>query len=219
MVRRNGMLLCLVGPAGGGKTSLGERLVREEQGRVRLSVSATTRQPRPGEVPGVAYHFISRSEFEGRAQRGEFFETEEVHGNWYGTLRETVESSIRDGVDLVLDIDIKGARRFKEQYPNSAVLCFVVPPTFSILVDRLKKRPGTTLEDLRKRITTAHHEYTTVMALPPGTVDYLLVNDQFDATYERLLALVYTERLRFARMSQPEVAQICSVPMNAEELL
>jgi guanylate kinase len=190
---------------------------------VRISVSATTRSPRPGEVDGKSYHFLTREQFEELEKRGDFFESEEVHGNFYGTLRATVEDSIRDGVDLLLDIDIRGALRFKAAYGRFTVLNFVVPPTFEILRDRLKRRAGSTPEDLKKRIATARKEYQVVRTSSSFTtaaqspeVDYLIVNDDFNTAYGRLLGILQAERLRMSRLSAEEVERICSVPVDAE---
>jgi guanylate kinase len=139
-LHRTGILYCLIGPAGSGKTSLCERLLAEFGDAVRYSTSVTTRAPRPGEIPGKSYHFVTREEFEDARARGEFFEWEEVHGNLYGTRLSTLTDCIKSGIDLLLAIDIRGALKVRESFPFNAVLTFLVPPSVEELIARVTAR-------------------------------------------------------------------------------
>lgn len=126
--------IILSAPSGAGKTTIAKRLL-EYRDDVGYSVSATTRQPRPGEVNGVAYHFLSEAEFSRAVQNGEFAEYARVHGNMYGTLRREVERVIGSGRHVVMDIDVQGAMQFAASYPD-AVRIFILPPSGEILVAR-----------------------------------------------------------------------------------
>ena len=169
---RKGILFVLVGPTGCGKSTFCERLVREYSESIHYSTSATTRQPRPNEVPGTSYHFMTREEFLARRDSGEFFETEETHGNLYGTLRATLEDGINAGRDLLFQIDIRGALNFKKHFPNNTVTLFIIPPSFEALKERLKGRGTDDPAELQRRFTTAREEYeallTTQRALGAG---------------------------------------------------
>ena len=122
----NPQLVVLSAPSGAGKTTICKKLV-ERNPDFRISVSATTRPPRPGEVDGVDYYFISPEQFQQKIARGEFLEYENVHGNYYGTLRETVEELLDNGFTVLFDIDVNGALKIKQQYPD-AILIFIRPP-------------------------------------------------------------------------------------------
>jgi len=200
---RDGIVLCLVGPAGSGKTSLGADLLARFPESIRYSISATTRDPRSGEQNGVHYHFFSREEFEQRKDAGEFFETEEVHGNLYGTLRASVEKSLSQGVDLLLDVDIKGALVFKHKLPLNTVIVFLAPPTREEMVQRIKARGTISDDELARRLETANAEFARFFEHSKfgGMIDYLIVNEQRDAALTHLSAILMAERLRAARVS------------------
>lgn len=216
-IRRQGMLLCLVGPAGGGKTTLRARLLRDFASEVVPSISVTTRSPRVGEIDGKNYFFVSREEFLAKKSRHEFFESEEVHGNLYGTLRATLDDAIQRGLDLLLDIDIRGALRFKREYPDHAVVVFMVPPTTQALVERLRARAPVTEGEIETRLTTATAEYAALLEgmADRSKVDYFLVNDELEATYGALTAIRRAEALRLVRLNPGEVAAVCTIDRAA----
>lgn len=212
-VRRQGMLFCLVGPAGGGKTTLRARMLADFPGEVTASVSVTTRAPRPGETHGKNYFFVSREEFERRRGAGEFYESEEVHGNLYGTLKATLDDAIARGLDLLLDIDIRGALRFKREYPDHAVVVFMVPPTTRQLIERLKARGPVGEAEIKTRLETAREEYRALLdaAADRTKVDYFVVNDEIEATYALLQSIRSAERARLVRLNRADVGAICRI--------
>lgn len=212
-MRRQGMLMCLVGPAGGGKTTLRARLLADFPGEVMASISVTTRAPRPGEVNGTHYHFVGRDEFMARRAAGEFFESEEVHGNLYGTLKRTLEDAIVRGVDLLLDIDIRGALRFRREYPNHAVVVFMVPPDTAALVARLRNRGPVTAAEVSTRVETARGEYRMLLdvADDPAAVHYFVVNGAIEETYAAIKAIRFAEQHRLLRLDRGDVADRCRI--------
>lgn len=212
-MQRQGILLCLVGPAGGGKTTLRARLLADFPNEVMASVSVTTRAPRPGEVHGHSYFFIGRDEFVKRRAAGDFYESEEVHGNLYGTLKSTLDEAIRRGVDLLLDIDIRGALRFRREYPANAVVVFMVPPSTADLIARLRTRGPLPDAELGVRLETARGEYRTLLevAADPAAVQYFLVNDALEDTYAALKTIRAAEKFRLHRLESSEVAALCRI--------
>ncbi len=160
-------------PSGSGKSTLVSRLLHIDQ-RLRFSVSYTTRKPRGAEKPGESYVYISRAEFEDRIERGEFLEYADVFGNYYGTHRKVLERAEAEGKDLVLDIDVKGARQLMKKIPE-AVSIFILAPSRDILEQRLRARSEDAEDVIERRLREAeaeirnYHEY-----------DYVLVNHQVD---------------------------------------
>jgi guanylate kinase len=225
-------LVCLVGPAGGGKTTLAERLIGEEQGSITKSISVTSRPQRPNEVPGKSYHFVSRDEFNTRVQKGLFFEWEEIHGNLYGTLRDSLESAIREGQDLLFDIDIRGARSLEAAFPDSVVIVFIVPPSFSLVTERIRARGDVSTEELNRRLETAREEYRMMyQAFSYGGADgvgmaaggnrkspggeYLVVNDTIEYAQSALRSIVSAERVRLQRQNRTAVERLFSIDVPA----
>lgn len=210
---RKGILFVLVGPTGCGKSTFCERLVHEFPESLRYSTSATTRPPRRNEVPGTSYHFMTREEFLSRRDKGEFFETEETHGNLYGTLRATLEDGINAGKDLLFQIDIRGALNFKRHFPNNTVTLFIIPPSFAALKERLKGRGTVDPAELQRRFTTAREEYESLLRLngEPGKIDYLVINNELGKAYESVRAIVLAERARYHRMDRASIEQFCDI--------
>lgn len=202
-VEKEGIVLCLVGPAGSGKTSLGADLIELHKSSIRYSISATTRTPRTGEQHGVHYHFLSREEFLANKERGEFFETEEVHGNLYGTLRKAVEDTLSKGGDLLLDIDIKGALVFKHKLPRNTVIVFLSPPSKEEMVTRIEARGAMPQDELARRLETASAEFSRFFEHSKfgGTIDYLVVNSERAEALDRLSSILKAERLRASRIA------------------
>ncbi len=188
-------LIVVSAPSGAGKTTVCRRLIKQVPGLV-YSVSYTTRKPRPGEKDGVDYFFCDRSRFETMIEKGEFLEWAEVFGNYYGTGRQWVMEQLEKGFDVLVDIEIIGARQIKAAFPK-AVFIFILPPTFQELVRRLEFR-GTEGEAERKqRLNQARTEIEAHQMY-----DYLVINDEIDQAVNSLATLVQAERLRLPKDDQ-----------------
>jgi len=182
-------------PSGSGKSTLVHRLLKSVPG-LTFSISYTTRPPRPGEVDGVDYVFISRQEFEARLAKAEFLEFAEVFGNYYGTNRAAFEQAIGQGRDLVLDIDVQGARQLKVAIPE-AISIFVLPPSREVLEQRLRARSQDSEEVIQRRLRGAADEVRNYTQY-----DYVLINREIEESTARLSSIVEAERLRKARMEE-----------------
>jgi guanylate kinase len=182
-------------PSGSGKSTLVARLMGADPG-LRFSVSYTTRKPRGNEKPGESYVYISREEFLSRIDRSEFLEHAEVFGNFYGTNREVLEQAKSEGKDLILDIDVQGARQLKERIPE-AVTIFILPPSRDILEQRLRLRSEDSEEVIQRRLREAAEEIRNYQQY-----DYVLVNHQVDESTITLAAIIKAERVRRIRMEQ-----------------
>jgi guanylate kinase len=176
----------ITGPSGVGKGTL-IRALRDLMPGLELSVSATTRPPRPGERDGVAYHFLSQEEFSERVAAGEFVEWAEYSGNRYGTLRSELDRRVAAGVPLVLEIELQGARQVREQMPE-AVQVFIAPPSRETLRTRLVGRGTDTAEQVMRRLETADAE----LAAQPEFA-HVVVNDRLDAAVGELAAIIESE--------------------------
>jgi len=189
---REGVLFVVSAPSGAGKTSLCKQIV-DFFPSLGHSVSFTTRACRPGEQDGRDYHFISVERFAGMAERGEFVEWAEVHGNRYGTARITLEEARRAGVDLLLEIDWQGAAQLRDNGVDG-VYVFILPPGFDELRKRLEGRGTDAPEVIEQRLKNARRELSEAFSY-----DYLVVNDQFDHAVGELKAIVTAERCRSRR--------------------
>jgi guanylate kinase len=182
-------------PSGSGKSTLVHRLLASDPGLL-FSISYTTRPPRPSETNGIDYNFISRKDFEARLARGEFLEYAEVFGNYYGTNRETFESATHQAKDLVLDIDVQGARQLKVAIPQ-AISIFVLPPSRDVLEQRLRSRSQDSEEVIQRRLRGAAEEVQNYTQY-----DFVLINRDIEEASARLATIVKAERLRKARMEE-----------------
>jgi guanylate kinase len=187
-----GILFVVSAPSGAGKTSLLKALIPSDP-RLRLSVSHTTRAPRPGEQDGVHYHFVDRPRFEQMVADGAFLEHAQVFDNLYGTAEATVRDLLAGGRDVVLEIDWQGARQVRTRFPD-AVGIFIIPPSVATLRDRLGGRGQDSLEVIERRMRDARRELSHY-----GEYEYLVVNDAFDHALEDLRAIMAAERLRRPR--------------------
>ena len=188
-----GLLFIVSAPSGTGKTTLVERLAQRVPG-LRMSRSFTSRAPRPGEADGVDYNFISRGRFEWMIESGGFLEWADVFGNLYGTGLHETESVLASGTDLVLVIDVQGARQVRRsRFEHVGV--FVLPPSFDVLCTRLKARSKDSPDQIARRLDVARQEVTAV-----DEYDYVVVNDEVQVAVRRLEAIVDAERLRLRTM-------------------
>jgi guanylate kinase len=194
---RTGMLLVVSGPSGSGKTTLCRRLA--DAGEAGYSISCTTRAPRPGEVDGHDYHFLSRDEFRSRVEAGEFIEHAEVHGNFYGSLKSEVIRHLSAGRDVVMDIDVQGAAQVRScadpEIRRAFVDLFVMPPHERELHARLSGRGTDSAEVIDLRMKNALEEMSHWRSY-----SYVLLSSTREEDYARFLALVTAERLRVSRM-------------------
>jgi guanylate kinase len=179
-----GLLLPIAAPSGTGKTTVCRHLIKNDA-RFVFSVSATTRAPRKMERDGVDYHFLSRNQFEEYIRRQKLAEYEEVFGNYYGTLRNTLDEALGNGKILLLDIDVKGALRIKRLYPDDTVSIFLLPPNNAELMRRLKRR-GT---DDEKSIAIRSARMPDEIKLGEQ-FDYQIVNNQLDETLRRIRIII-----------------------------
>jgi len=185
-----GQIFMVVAPSGAGKSSLVNALLAEDDA-IRLSVSCTTRPPRPGELDGREYHFLDVAEFQRRKTQGEFLESAEVHGNFYATSRREIEGRLAEGLDVLLEIDWQGARQIKNHYKN-VVGIFILPPSIDALDERLHKRGQDSPSVIKRRLLAAGSE----IARAPE-FDYIIINQEFDAALAQLRAVVMATRLRY----------------------
>lgn len=190
---KRGLLVVVSGPAGSGKGTVLAELLKARD--YRYSVSATTRAPRPGEVDGVNYHFLSRAEFEGRIAAGEMLEYTEYCGNYYGTPKKEAEAVLAAGCNLLLEIEVEGAANVKREYPE-AVLIMLLPPSFAVQEARLRGRGTETEEKIAERLSRTREEVSRV-----GMYDYIVYN--YDGcvadTAEDIRAIVRAERAAVKR--------------------
>ena len=189
MQQAQGTLYIISAPSGAGKTSLVKALL-EQDAKVRVSVSHTTRAPRDGEVDGVAYNFVSLAEFDQVIDAGQFLEYAEVFTNKYGTSKLWVEEQLAAGIDVILEIDWQGAQQVREKMPN-ALSIFILPPSRAELERRLTGRGTDSAEIIAGRMAQAESEMSHF-----GEFDYLVINDQFDDALNQLQAIFTANRLK-----------------------
>ena len=189
-----GNLFVVSSPSGGGKTSLIKQLV---QGRddLRVSISHTTRDQRPGEQEGVHYFFVDDKQFLAMVNDGFFIEYAQVFNHFYGTSRLQINAQVQQGIDVVLDIDWQGAAQIKQQFPE-AVTVFILPPSLAVLRQRLLARQRDEVGVIAERMLNAQRELSHF-----DEFDYLVVNDDFEKALQELAVIVNAQRLRCARQS------------------
>ena len=187
-----GTLYVISAPSGAGKTSLVKALL-EKVDRIGVSVSHTTRFPRPGEKDGVNYNFVSEDEFKKMIEASAFLEQAEVFGNYYGTSQAWVEQKLSSGEDVILEIDWQGAQQVRRLIPSMKSI-FIVPPSREALAQRLNSRGQDSAEVIAARMAEATQEMSHY-----GEFDYLVINDDFDQALEALIAIVIANRLTIAK--------------------
>jgi guanylate kinase len=194
-----GNLFIVSAPSGAGKSSLIQALLKRHSD-MQVSVSHTTRAPRPGEQDGVHYHFISVAEFQALIAKDEFFEWAEVFGNYYGTSKSTIRDSLSHGIDVFLDIDWQGARQIKAQ-ESSAKGIFILPPSLAELEQRLTRRGQDSNEVIAKRMAQAHSEMSHA-----DEYEYLIINDNFDSALNEFERIVLAQRNSFGSQASKHKA-------------
>lgn len=192
-MKREGIILIISAPSGAGKTSLCNGLLKRFP-NMRESVSYTTRAPRPGEMNGRDYFFVSRDEFQSMIDDDAFAEWAQVHGNYYGTALLTIEEARKSGVDLVLDIDCQGGRRLKEQI-EGCIFVFILPPSMDELRRRLEGRSSDAPEVIDLRLKHAAAEIREAR-----WYDYIIINDRFETALDELSAIVTAHGRKASRM-------------------
>lgn len=190
-----GQIFIVSAASGTGKTTLVSRMITH-QPRIRVSVSHTTRLPRQGEEDGEHYHFVSIQEFESLIEEGAFLEHANVFGNYYGTSIAAVTELIEQGFDVILEIDIQGAQQVRKQLPD-AVSIFILPPSFTILAERLIGRGTESKDIINKRLTKARHEIEQAFLF-----DYVIINKELDQAEQDLLAIIRSFHLRGENQQQ-----------------
>ncbi len=193
-IARRGLLFIISSPSGAGKTTLARRLLAADSG-IEMSVSVTTRAPRPGEQDGVDYHFVDRDRFETMKSRGELLEWARVFDNYYGTPRQPVEAAIAAGKDVLFDIDWQGAQQLSEKLKGDVVLVFVLPPSGNVLEDRLKSRAQDTAEIVARRMAAASAEISHW-----AEYDYVIVNTEIEKSAAAVQSILVAERLKRDRL-------------------
>lgn len=195
MRQKKGSLFVVSAPSGAGKTTLCRKLM-EIVPDVKFSVSYTTRKPRVGEIDGIHYTFVDEDEFRAMLADGEFVEWAQVHGNFYGTSKKRIEDTINKGFDILLDIDVQGARQIREHFPDS-VLIFILPPSMDELKRRLAGRMSDSPEVITKRLKNAIDEIREYK-----NYDYVIINDVFDDALEEMIAIIVAERVRTSKIEE-----------------
>jgi len=190
---RRGLMLVISSPSGAGKTTLARKLMAEFEDVV-LSVSATTRSPRPNETDGVDYHFRSEGQFREMITKREFLEWAKVFDRYYGTPRADTVAELEAGRDVLFDVDWQGADALHDQMPNDCVSVFVLPPSIEALEARLRARPGSDDEMVARRMRDAKAEI-----LHWRRYDYCIVNDDLEMAYEKLRRILLVERTKRLR--------------------
>jgi guanylate kinase len=189
------MMLVLSSPSGAGKTTLSRRLLAEERG-IELSISVTTRPKRRGEIDGRHYHFIDVKRFDRLARRGELLEHAEVFGNRYGTPRKPVERALRQGRDVLFDIDWQGTQQLREKMGHDLVSVFVLPPSVIELERRLRARAQDDARVIRERMAKAAGEMSHW-----AEYDYVVINRDIDRAFDQVRAILAAERLKRERQT------------------
>ncbi len=191
-----GTLYIVAAPSGAGKSSIVNAVLARDR-NICLSISFTSRAPRPGERHAEHYHFVSAAEFERMAGDGDFFEYARVHGDWKGTARQSVEPQLASGKDVLLEIDWQGARQVRLQVPN-AVSVFILPPSRQALQQRMQMRGQDSAEVIAQRLAAAREEMSHY-----GEFDYVIVNEDFTVAVDEMCSIFTASRLRL----QPQVAR------------
>lgn len=189
-----GMLVVFSGPSGSGKDTILDKLAEKGEPKIRQSISMTTRDSRVGEIDGVHYYFASREDFEKKIAENEILEYAEYSGNYYGTPKAPVDKWLNEGETVILKIEVQGAEKIREMYPE-AIGIFIVPPSMKILEERLRNRNSETEESLQSRLAIAREEIAR-----SEEYNYIVVNDTIDEAVNDIAAIIKAEKSTSARM-------------------
>ena len=192
MVKRKGLLLVVSGPSGAGKGTICKSIL-EQNDHIKLSISATTRKPRTGEVHGVNYFFIDKEEFKKMIEQGEFLEYAQIYDNFYGTPKAAIMETLEKGQDVILEIEMQGARQVKEVYPEG-IFVFVLPPSLKELKNRIVGRGTETAEEIEKRFSCAFEEIKQI-----DDYDYFIVNQDVEKSVKELESIISSEKNKVTR--------------------
>ncbi|MVW70996.1 MULTISPECIES: guanylate kinase [unclassified Bordetella] len=209
MSKRSGNVFMVVAPSGAGKSSLVKALLDQDRSLV-LSISCTTREPRPGEVDGREYRFISKAEFETLREEQALLEWAEVHGNFYGTPRDLIDRATAEGRDVLLEIDWQGARQVRQRFPD-AIGIFILPPSIEELEHRLKARGQDAPQVIARRLLAAGGE----IAHAPEC-EYVIINQEFSVALAELIQVISAARLRFSSQAVRHAALFAQLGISAD---
>ncbi|MGH2331005.1 guanylate kinase [Thermoanaerobacter mathranii] len=190
--KKKGLLIVLSGPSGAGKGTICKALMEKEKD-LKLSISATTRPPRSGEIEGKNYFFKTEEEFEKMIENDSFLEWAKVYDHYYGTPKDFVLKNLDEGNDVVLEIDIQGALKIKEKFPEG-IFIFILPPSMEELKNRIKKRGTETEEEIIKRFKSAYEELNYV-----SRYNYVVINDSIEEAVKKIRAIIIAEKCRVDR--------------------
>jgi len=188
-MKEKGLLLVICGPSGVGKGTICKELLKKRQD-LKLSISATTRPKREGEVDGINYFFISEEQFKNMIEKDEFLEYAQVYGNYYGTPKDFVINALREGKDLILEIDTQGARQIKEKFPEG-IFIFILPPSMKELKKRIVGRGTETIDIIEKRLKSAYNEISLIK-----DYDYYVINDDIESATNKIISIIEAEKCR-----------------------
>ena len=192
-INKKGILIVISGPSGAGKGTICEALL-DKHDDLYLSVSATTREPRKGEIHGVNYYFLTKEEFEQKISENDFLEWAEVHGNYYGTPKSNVDEMLNAGKNVILEIDIQGALKIKEN-SEDGVFIFILPPSMEELKKRIINRGSETQESLMRRFSSAYQEINYI-----SKYNYGVINDTVENAVQKVENIICAERCRVDRI-------------------
>ncbi|MCL9998301.1 MAG: guanylate kinase [Erythrobacter sp.] len=194
-LHRRGLMFILSSPSGAGKTTL-SRMLLAKDAEIKLSVSATTRPPRPGEIDGVHYHFVSPEQFEAMIDEDDFYEWAEVFGHRYGTPKGKIRAGLKEGQDFLFDIDWQGTQQLYQKDQQDVVRVFILPPSLEELHRRLKGRATDSPEVIAARMERARAEISHW-----DGYDYVIINDDIDVCFDKVRAILEAERMKRARQT------------------
>lgn len=197
--KETGSLVVISGPSGAGKGSIISGLLSRDNKSRWLSVSTTSRKIRDNDIPGITYNFITKEDFENKIKEGYFLEYTNYVGNYYGTPKEYIQEKLKNGIDVILEIEIEGASNIKKLIPE-AIFIFIMPPSMEILIKRLKKRGTDSKEKILERFNTAYKEINEATKY-----NYVVVNDELDDAINKVEAILKAEKCRVDRIEDVEL--------------